>query len=259
METLSLDMLLLLTVAAFVAAFIDSTVGGGGLISLPALLFAGLPPQLALGTNKLSASFSSLTSTVSFLFSGKIDRKLVSALFPVSFVGSALGTYTVTLLPSGFLKPLVVILLTVMTVYTLARKNWGMRSAYKGLTFKTAAMTGLATFAIGFYDGFFGPGTGSFFIFVMLLTGFDFLFAAGNAKVLNFASNLASLIMFGALGSIHYGYGIPMGIAMIAGALAGSRVAIRKGTAYVKPLFIAVTAILIGKQLWDLIAPPHHW
>ncbi|TCZ73424.1 hypothetical protein E0485_21190 [Paenibacillus albiflavus] len=252
MELPSIDILLLLIATGFIAAFIDSVVGGGGIISVPALLALGLPPNLVLGTNKLASTMSSITSTTSFLLSGKIELKLVARLFPLSFIGAALGTYSVTALPSEFLRPLVVILLIVVTIYTLFKKNWGAKSTYSGVTAKKIILLIVAATCIGFYDGFFGPGTGSFLIFVFLMLGFDFVKASGNAKLLNFASNLAAFITFAMLGSIAYGYGIPMGLAMIAGALVGSRVAIKRGAAYVKPLFIGITVVLIGKQIWEL-------
>ncbi|WP_159885134.1 sulfite exporter TauE/SafE family protein [Paenibacillus puerhi] len=252
MEWPALDMLLFLLAAGFIAAFIDSVVGGGGLVSLPALLLAGLPPSVALGTNKLGGTLSSLTSALSFLTSGKIDKKIAAALFPLAFVGSALGTYTVHLLPSSFLRPLVVCLLIVILVYTLLKKNWDGTGRLRPLTPATRTALGAAAFVLGFYDGFFGPGTGSFLLFVFLMVGYDFVGASANAKVLNFASNIASLASFFLLKSVHIGYGLPMGLAMIAGALAGSQLAIRKGSTYVKPLFIVVTTLLIGKQLWDL-------
>lgn len=109
----------------------------------------------------------------------------------------------------------------------------------------------MAALIIGFYDGFFGPGTGSFLIFAFLMMGFEFVTAAGNAKILNFASNITSLLTFIALGSVSYTHGLILGIPMVIGAVIGSRMAIRKGAAYIKPLFITVTVILIGKQIWD--------
>lgn len=247
------ELCLFLLVAGFTAAFIDSVVGGGGLISLPALLFTGLPPGLALGTNKLASTACSLTSTLAFLRSGKIDRKLVLYLFPFSFIASALGSYTVQQIPPGFLKPLVVVMLILVAVYTVRKKDWGAESTYPGKTRKVAVLSALAASALGFYDGFFGPGTGSFLIFAFLMIGFDFVQAAGNAKVLNFASNIASVLTFMLSGMINYQYGLLMGLGMIAGAVLGSRVAIRKGTTYVRPLFIGVTGLLIGKQLWDIL------
>jgi uncharacterized membrane protein YfcA len=256
MDQPTLHMLLFLIGTGFIAAFIDSVVGGGGLISMPALLFTGLPPSLVLGTNKLAGTMSSLTSTISFLSSGRIDRKLGLRLFPLSFLGAVGGTYLVHQIPADFLKPLVIVLLIAVLVYTLLKKNWGGLSTFSGLSGWKSAALAAGALALGFYDGFFGPGTGSFLIFMYLLAGLDFVGASANAKVLNFASNLASLGTFFALRSVNIYYGLPMGLAMIAGALVGSQLAVRKGSTYVKPLFVVVTTVLIGKQLWSVIAGP---
>jgi uncharacterized membrane protein YfcA len=253
MEQISMEMLLFILAAGFLASFIDSVVGGGGMISIPALLLTGLPSTVVLGTNKLASTMASFTSTVSFIRSGKVNLKLVGWLFPLSLIGSAAGAYTVTKIPPEFLKPLVIILLVLVTIYTLLKKDWGSESTYKGFTKRIAFLAVMTALGIGFYDGFFGPGTGSFLLFAFLMMGFDFVGAAGNAKVLNFASNIAGLVTFMVLGAVNYQYGIPMGIAMIIGALIGTQVAIRKGATYVRPLFISVTALLIGKQLWDLL------
>lgn len=252
-ENISIEILFFLMGAGFVASFIDSVVGGGGLISLPSLLMVGLPPTQALGTNKMASVMGSCTSTLSFLRSGKIDLKIISWQFPLSFIGSAAGVYTVQQIPSQFLKPLVIVMLIAVTIYTFCKKDWGSISTYDGVKGKTAWLSGLAALTIGFYDGFFGPGAGSFFIFCFLMVGFDFVVAAGNAKALNFASNIAAVLAFAYFGSIQYAYAIPMGIAMILGALAGSKLAIRKGAAYVRPLFIFMSVMLIGKQIWDTL------
>ncbi|HML88818.1 MAG TPA: TSUP family transporter [Methylomusa anaerophila] len=253
MTGLSPEVVLFLLATGFVAAFVDSVAGGGGLISLPALLLTGLPPSLALGTNKVAGTMCSMTSTISFLRSGKVDRILVAWLFPLTFFGAALGAYTVRHIPPEFLKPLVVVLLIIVAIYTLLKKNWGSRSTYAGMDYKTGLFSAIAAVVLGYYDGFFGPGTGSFLIFAFLMLGFDFVVAAGNAKVLNFASNIAAVFTFIWLNSVNYVYGLTMGLAMILGAIAGSRLAIRSGTTYVRPLFICVTGLLVGKQLWDLI------
>lgn len=253
MENISIDMILFLIVSGFIASFIDSVVGGGGLVSLPALLLTGLPPTMALGTNKMSSVMGSFTSTLSFLKSGKIDIGLIKFLFPLSFIGSALGVITVQQIPSQFLKPLVVVMLLGVTIYTFTRKEWGDISTYEGMTKKTAYLSGVVAFSIGFYDGFFGPGAGSFFIFAFLMIGFDFVVSAGNSKALNFASNIAAVITFIYFDSVNYYYAIPMGLSMIFGALVGSRLAIKKGAAYVRPLFLFMSVLLIGKQLWDVL------
>lgn len=253
MSEISIEILIFLIAAGFAAAFIDSVVGGGGLISIPALLFAGLPPSVALGTNKLAATMGALTSTINFLHSGKINKKLVIKLLPLSIIGAGAGVYVVQLIPSEFLKPIILILLILVTIYTLFKKGWGMESNFKELTKKMAYFIALAALLLGFYDGFLGAGTGSFLIFSFLLLGFNFVESAGNAKVLNLGSNIAALITFMLFSSVNFQYGIPMGIAMILGALVGTRVAIKNGAAYVKVLFVGITVLLIGKSIWDYV------
>lgn len=247
------EMLAFLAASGFFAAFVDSVVGGGGLISLPALLLTGLPPTVALGTNKMASSLGSLTSSLSFLRSGKIDLRLVKYLFWLSLAGAVCGVITVQQIPSQFLRPLVVLLLISVSAYTVCRKDWGSENTYRGLTRRMFGLSCAVAFGIGFYDGFFGPGAGSFFLFAFLLVGFDFVTAAGNARALNFASNIASVVVFALFGSIAYLYALPMGLGMILGALAGTRLALRKGAAYVRPLFLGVSAVMIGKQVWDLL------
>lgn len=253
MDEISLQIVLFLAAAGFIAAFIDSVAGGGGLISLPAILLTGVPPVVALGTNKIASVMGSCTSTLSFIRSGKVDFGIVKYLFPLSFLGSALGVYTVRLIPSDFLKPMVVVMLIVVTIYSVAKKNWGAASTYAGLTRRKMILAGIATFGMGFYDGFFGPGTGSFMLFAFLCIGFDFVGSAANARALNFASNIAAALLFAYFGLVDYHFAIPMGCGMIAGAFAGTRMAIVKGAGYVRPLFIFMTTVLIGKQIWDLI------
>lgn len=253
MDHISMEMLSFLLGVGFVAAFIDSVVGGGGLISMPALLMTGLPPSVVLGTNKLASICCSSTSSISFLRSGKMDLGLVKYLFPLSLIGSILGAYTVKLIPSEFLKPLVVVMLILVAIYTVFKKEWGDESTYEGINKRAGVLGGCAAFILGFYDGFFGPGAGTFLIFVFLTLGFDFVVAAGNAKALNLASNLGAVAIFMLGSSVNYIYGFTMGIAMIIGAIAGSRFAIAKGATYVKPLFILVTTLLIGKQLLDIL------
>ncbi|MNI42138.1 hypothetical protein D3C73_964160 [compost metagenome] len=251
MDHISTGMIIVLIVCGFLAGFIDSVVGGGGLISIPALLSAGIPLHLLLGSNKLAGTMCSLTSTASFVRSGKINFRLVGLLIPFSIIGAVSGAFAVRQVPSEFLKPLVIIMLIAITVYTLFKKSWGEVSTFSASSQKSRLIGILVALVIGFYDGFFGPGTGSFLIFAFLMLGFEFVTAAGNAKVLNFASNVSSLLTFIALGSVSYSFGLLLGVPMVFGALIGSKVAIRKGAGYIRPLFITVTVVLIGKQIWD--------
>jgi len=253
MELLDINTLAFLLFFGFMASFIDSVVGGGGLISVPALLWTGLPPVTALGTNKGAAVLGALTSFITFVRSGKVDGYLMRRLFPLSFIGSALGVLTVQLLPAAILRPLVVVMLAAVLIYSICKKDWGKENKYTGLSRKMLLLSGLVAFSLGFYDGFFGPGAGSFMLFALLMIGFDFIGAAANARTLNFASNISAVLFFGYLGQINFAYALPMGLSMIAGAYCGANMALKKGVGYVRPLFICMTTILIGKLIYDLL------
>ncbi|KGR74621.1 TSUP family transporter [Ureibacillus sinduriensis] len=235
----------------FVGAFINATVGGGGLITLPALLSVGLPPSAAIATNKLAASMGNLTSSLTFFKAGKIDIKLLVPILPFVFIFSMLGAWTVHLMDSELLRPLIILMLIAVLIYTLLKKNWGQLEDRKPFDWKRGVLFVASLLLIGFYDGFFGPGTGSFIMFVFIIAGFDFLQAAGNAKLINFISNIAALIMFLILGEVVFLYGFIMGGAMIAGAFFGTKFALSKGTSFVRMLFIIITVILIIKNIYD--------
>ena len=252
METLDFATMAVMAGMGFVAAFIDSVVGGGGLISVPTLMWAGLPMLNVLGTNKIASTMGAIAGFWTYLRSGTIDKKLLRVIFPLAFVGSIGGVLTVRLIPPDFLRPLVVVMLIVIAIYSVAKKNWGSDKKAVHVSKKKYFVALVANPALGFYDGFFGPGTGSFMLFLFLMTGYGFLGAAANARAANFASNLAATILFAGLGLVEYSYAIPMGLGMILGAHCGARMAISKGAAYVRPLFIAVTTILIGRQLIEL-------
>lgn len=248
-----ISIILIIVGLGFLAAFIDSVVGGGGLISIPALLSVGMAPSVALGTNKLACSFGSLTSAVRFTRARKVDLKLVGKLFPFVFVAAIGGACLAIILPPELLKPLVIVVLTFVLIYTLVKKDWGSVRSVKKFTIGKAIVFVLLMSGIGFYDGFLGGGTGSFMLFGLLMFGFDFLSAAGNTKVLNFASNVGGLVLFMFLNEVDYFYGIIMALSMIVGSYAGTMFALKKGVGYVKILFIIVTAILIVKNTYDYI------
>ncbi|TDM15800.1 sulfite exporter TauE/SafE family protein [Macrococcus bovicus] len=251
---MDIQMLIMIIAFGFLAAFIDAVVGGGGLISTPALLATGMPPAIALGTNKLASSFGSLTSTISFIKSGKVDFHIVGKLFPLSFAASILGALTATVLPPALLKPIIIVMLSFVLIYTLVKKDWGHETTYKPLSSLRMLFFCSVLVVIGYYDGFIGGGTGSFLLFTLLFVGFDFLRAAGNAKFLNFASNIGALLLFMVMGKVDYLVGLVMGVSMIAGSYAGSQFALKKGVSYVKLLFIVVTVLLIGKNAYDYIS-----
>ena len=238
---LSFHIIFIIISFGFLAAFIDAVVGGGGLISIPALLAIGMPPSLALGTNKLASAFGSLTSAIKFLKSGNVDKKIVFRLFPFVFIFAVGGASLATFLPSDVLKPLVIVILTLVLIYTIFKKEWGNVRTFSKFTISKAIAFISLLLLIGFM------------LFVLLMFGFDFLSAAGNAKVLNFASNVGALTLFIILGQVNIAYGLIMAVSMVIGSYTGAHFAIKKGVGYVKILFIIVTILLILKNTFDYI------
>ncbi|ORU00134.1 putative membrane protein YfcA [Anaerovibrio sp. JC8] len=241
-----------LALFGFIGAFIDAAVGGGGLITIPALMWTGLPPVTVLGTNKVAASMGSISSFITFVRAGKMDIELMKKLCPLSLIGSFAGVILVQHISSEFLRPLIIVMLVLVFLYTVFKKDWGKDSKPQELTTKKLIICLIMAFSLGFYDGFFGPGTGSFILFSFIMIGYDFIFATGNAKAMNFASNIAAAILFSYYGSVDFTYAIPMGVFMALGAIAGSKMAISKGVSYIRPMFIIITAVLIGKQIMTM-------
>lgn len=253
----ALVMPLILFVAGALAGFVDSIVGGGGLISVPAMLLTNLPPSVALGSNKLSSVFGALTASITYARSGMVEWPLVKKLLPVTFIGSLLGTLLVISIPPLYLKPIIIVLLISVLLFVLFKKDWGTVTTYAGASQKKLLFLGLGALTIGFYDGFVGPGTGTFLIFMFIYAGFNFLYSSGNAKLLNFVSNLGSLILFLGLGHVDYVLGLSAGAGQIIGATLGSRLAIKKGVGLVRFVFIATTVSMLCKLTYDYVVT--HW
>jgi len=244
--------LFLICTLGFIAAMVDAIAGGGGLISLPALLMVGVPPHLALGTNKFAASLASLNSSITFARSGKVHFPLVKWQIPFTLIGAFLGAWTVLGVSSDFLNKAVLFLILLVGIYTMVHNNLGMENKFKGLSSLNLVLGCLFALILGFYDGFFGPGTGSFLIFSFItLFGFDFVVASANAKVLNFTSNIASLMMFAWNGKILFSYGIPMAVFMILGSYVGTRLALHRGVKLVKPLFVIMSLLVAAKLIYQ--------
>lgn len=217
----ALLMPLMLFFAGALAGFVDSIVGGGGLISVPAMLLTNLPPSVALGSNKLSSVFGALTAAIAYARSGKVEWPLVKRLMPITFVGSLLGTWLVISIPPLYLKPIIIVLLVSVLIFVLFKKDWGTVTTYAGASKQKLILLAIGALGIGFYDGFVGPGTGTFLIFMFIYAGFNFLYSSGNAKFLNFTSNLASLILFISLGHVDYVLGLSAAAGQIIGATLG--------------------------------------
>ena len=225
----------------FLASFVDSIAGGGGLISMPVLLISGLPTHLALGTNKFASSCGSFTSAYRYYKSGKTNVALLKKLLPFTILGCILGVKCVLSISDEFLNLLVFIMIVAVTIYTYTKKDLGTEDKFKELTDKNIKLGMLMAFLLGFYDGFFGPGTGTFLTFALIkIYGFDFLHASANTKILNFTSNFIALILFIFSGQILYTVAIPFAISMIIGGYIGAKLAIKKGSTLIKPIFLVM-------------------
>ncbi|MFC4159477.1 sulfite exporter TauE/SafE family protein [Chitinimonas lacunae] len=251
---MTLDLLSLIGIA-FTAGLIDAAVGGGGLIQLPGL-FATLPqhaPATLFGTNKFSSLFG--TVVAAWRYGRQIDMawKLVLPAAATAFVFSFLGASVVSHIPKDAMRPLVLILLLLMLGYTLWKKDFGALHRPSTLGRRELVIALLIGGAIGFYDGFFGPGTGSFLIFLFIRCfGFDFLRASAAAKVVNVATNCAALAFFIPTGQVLYGFAVPMAAANIVGSLVGARLAMQGGARLVRILFVLLVSALIAKMAYDM-------
>ena len=237
-------MYLLLFVAAFVAGFIDSIAGGGGLIATPALLLAGLPPLNALATNKIQAVFGSSTAAINYRLkiNSSIKESRLIILFIVSFLGSIVGTFIISSLDPTLLIKLIPILLIAVSIFFAFKKD--LDSTHRKTVVSSNTFI-LVTLLIAGYDGAIGPGTGSFFMLAFVsLRGMTLLNATYNTKVVNFASNLGSLITFIYLGLVNWTIGLVMAAGQIVGAYCGSNLTIKKGSRIIKPTLVTMSLVM---------------
>ncbi len=241
---------------AFLAGFTDSIVGGGGLIQVPALLvlLPGTPVPVLLGTNKVASSMGTTAATLRYARDLRIEWRLCVPAAIASFICSFLGAHAVSGIDPRVLRPLVLALLIVVAAYTWRARGFGKIHAPKLAQGHDVAWAVVIGAALGFYDGFFGPGVGSFLIFLFVsLFGFDFLAATSSAKVLNLGSNLSAALYFAATDQVLYRVALPMGASSVGGAILGSRLALRKGHALVRGFFLVVVSALTFKLGWDLL------
>jgi uncharacterized membrane protein YfcA len=239
--------------AAFVAGLVDSVVGGGGLIQVPAI-FSVLPnqvPATLLGTNKLAGVFGTGAAALSYARRVRVAWSTAAPAAFAAFVAAFFGAWTVSRVPPDFVRGLLPFILVAVAVYTFRRKDFGSVHAPVHSGWTEAAFAILLGAAIGFYDGFFGPGTGSFLLFLFVrFFGFDFLSASAAAKVVNVGSNLSALIWFGYSGHLIWQLGALMAVCQVGGSLVGTRLALKHGTGFVRKLFLVVVAVLIVKTAY---------
>jgi uncharacterized membrane protein YfcA len=242
--------LLLLITAAFFAGLIDAIAGGGGLITVPALMAIGLPPQVALGTNKLQASFGSGSAMLHFVRSGTVKLSQCLAGVFWTAVGAGTGVLAIQRLDPAVLRQLVPWMLVIIAAYTLLTPKLGTEDIHARISARL--FYPLFGLAIGFYDGFFGPGTGSFWAmgFVLLL-GYSLVRATAHTKVMNFTSNFVALGIFLMAGQVHLLEGLLMGVAQFIGARIGAKLVIKKGAKFIRPVFITIVLAITAKLIYQ--------
>lgn len=247
---------LILSVFAFFGGLVDAVAGGGGLILVPALfaVYPGAPPALLLGTNKLSSIAGTTFATLRYAWSIPISWRTILPAAVVACGGGIAGAKTVTLFEPGVLRPLILVMLGGVAIYTMVRRDFGARPGIR--IRREIEGPGIAALAavVGFYDGFFGPGAGSFLLFGLVrVFAYDFLVAAASTKVLNLATNFGALILFVMTDNVLYVVGIPMAVCSIAGGLLGAQLAVLGGARFIRRMFLVVAVALITKLAYDLL------
>lgn len=248
----------MLLVAAAFAGFVDAVAGGGGLIQVPAL-FAGLPreaPATLLGTNKVASIFGTLNAARRYAREVTMPWAVVVPTALSAFAFSFAGAAVAALLPKEVMRPLVLVLLVAVAVYTLLKPDFGKAARESRVAPQHLRWVAVAVGALlGFYDGIFGPGAGSFMIFAFVrIYGMDFLHASATAKIVNAATNAGAILLFAPHGHVLWALGLGMAVCNIAGAQLGSRLAIRHGSGFVRAVFLVMTSLLIAKIGWDTLA-----
>jgi uncharacterized membrane protein YfcA len=241
----------LLTLASLGAGMVDAIAGGGGLITVPALLAAGASPHLALGTNKAQSVWGSSSAMIAFWRAGRVDRKQAAFTFPLGLLGSLAGVALVTSIDKAALRPIIIAMLIGAAVLLVVRKPGREQDAQNPRRWAAAVLA----LSIGAYDGFFGPGTGTFLIVgFVALCGRSLVRASADAKVVNFASNLAAVVVFADKGYVLWDVALPMAAGQLVGALIGAQFAMRGGERIVRGVVLAVSGALIIKLVFDLVS-----
>ena len=251
---MSIEVAIFLAIASGFAGFVDAMAGGGGLIQLPALI-VGLPNKelpLILGTNKVPSIFGTTAAARNYFKNIKPDIPLTLSMMGPAFIGSMGGASLAAAVPKDFFKPFIVFLLVAVAIYTWVKPELGMNENLKYTHKKRLAIVALIGLLIGFYDGIFGPGTGTFLVFFLVSgIGYAFLKASGTAKLVNISTNAGAILSFQFTGHIWWQLGLLLAFANVTGAIIGSRLAIKGGSPLVRKVFLAVTFLLITRVAWD--------
>ncbi|WP_323716603.1 TSUP family transporter [Paracoccus aminovorans] len=252
MFQLSLDLLPMLMAAGFAAGFVDAIAGGGGLITVPALMLAGIPPAQALATNKVQGVFGAATAAISYARRGLVDPRAQLPEAAIAFLAGLAGAALVSWLPTQALRFGLPVLLIGIAAFFALKPGLNDTDRLRRLTPAAFAATVVPT--VGFYDGLLGPGTGSFFMLgFVTLAGYGILKATAHTKLLNFASNLGGLTAFALVGQPLWLVGAAMALAQVAGAMLGARLAMRIGARVIKPLLVATSTALALRLIWQML------
>jgi uncharacterized membrane protein YfcA len=249
---MDLHILIFLLPLIFLAGFVDSIAGGGGLISLTSYIAFGIPSHVALGTNKFAACSGTTVATTRYIRAGQVNLKICIFGAISALIGSSIGSRLVLLTSDIFLKYMLVIIVPLVAIITVVKKDFGEEGTLVESA-KIYFICALIAFIAGTYDGFFGPGTGMFLTFAFTaFLNMDIKKACGNTKVINLASNIAALTTFVMYGNINYAIAVPCAGAQILGSYIGSGLAIKKGSKVVRPIMLVVLALLLLKVVYDL-------
>lgn len=245
---LSFDVILMLTAVAAIAGFIDAIAGGGGLLTIPAMLLANIPPVLTLGTNKLQAASGALAASITMIKKGVVKPSTMKHAIAGAFIGSVLGTIAVQLSPPDMLEKLIPFIIAIIGIYTLFAPSLGEVEAEPRVSESTWQR--IVAPIVGFYDGYVGPGTGMFFALGnVALRGREIITATGTAKVLNLSTNIASLIFFIIGGNVLWTVGLAMMVGQTLGAFAGSHMVVRGGSKIIRPVIVLVCLAMVTKYV----------
>ena len=250
--TFSTSTLALLCAASFVAGLVDAIAGGGGLITVPILLSVGLPPQLALGTNKGQSVFGSFAALIRYLRAGLVERRRAPLTFVAGFVGSLVGACCLLIVKPDLLRPIVLVLLVFAGAVVTFRRP-PPATALRVRAARALPLAGAIALVLGAYDGFFGPGVGTFLILSFLWLGGTLPQATADAKAVNFASNLAAVALFAYRGVVLWSVALPMAAAQLVGGFTGAHLAVKGGDRLIRPVVLGVVIALVFKQAVDLL------
>ncbi|NUS05317.1 MAG: TSUP family transporter [Nonomuraea sp.] len=248
-----LEQVVVLLAAAAGAGWIDAVVGGGGLVQLPALLVAGIPPVQAMATNKFSSVFGTASAAVAYARSTKVDRQVALPGAALAVVSAGLGAWAAAAISADVLRPVVMVVLVAVAAFVTLRPSMGaVPQPHLRTNARVVAAVVAAGVGVAFYDGIMGPGTGTFLIIAFTtILGLDFVSASASAKIINVGTNLGALAVFGLQGHVQWALGLGMAVCNVAGAQLGARTAIKRGTAFVRIVLLCVVTAMVIRLGWQ--------